>query len=285
MHPLIVSHGHGSGFASEFIWDGCRDYAPLLGVSAALRAWRTLGAQRVRQYERQLLAAAVDALVLAWRTGGHCLRLHCLLGCYQMCLSKQSQLPLVVAMAHSTLAYLELLHAPALPSHLPAPPPSRPLCAAQYVRLHGACGAAPRLPRRLSGRGNWRRFLGGRSQRRRRGSCRHLGRCKVCAGLAALCPRCGVPRQVHRRAALRPHLRSGAAGLGGTQRKAPRSRLGLPLAQSSCARCMGAQRRTCALCATPPTAVHIYNELADYERLAAAVLRIACQEAAGQGTS
>ncbi len=71
MRPLVVSHGHGSGFVSEFIWDGCRDYAPLLGVSAALRAWRTLGPQRVRAHQRQLLAAATDALMLAWGTGGH----------------------------------------------------------------------------------------------------------------------------------------------------------------------------------------------------------------------
>ncbi|KAL4426688.1 hypothetical protein ABPG77_004744 [Micractinium sp. CCAP 211/92] len=69
VRPLVTSHGHGSGFVSEFIWDGCRDYAPLLGVSAALRAWRTLGPQRVRAHQRQLLAAATDALMLAWGTG------------------------------------------------------------------------------------------------------------------------------------------------------------------------------------------------------------------------
>ena len=32
--PLVVSHGSGSGFVSDFIWDGCRDYAPFLGERA-----------------------------------------------------------------------------------------------------------------------------------------------------------------------------------------------------------------------------------------------------------
>lgn len=70
VRPLIVSHGWGSGFVSEFIWDGCRDYAPLLAVSAALRAWRALGPDAVRAYQRQLLEAAVGLLAEAWGTGG-----------------------------------------------------------------------------------------------------------------------------------------------------------------------------------------------------------------------
>ncbi|KAL4425559.1 hypothetical protein ABPG75_009575 [Micractinium tetrahymenae] len=69
VRPLIVSHGLGSGFVSEFIWDGCRDYAPLLGISAALRASRTLGPESVRGYQRRLLAEATEAVVLAWGTG------------------------------------------------------------------------------------------------------------------------------------------------------------------------------------------------------------------------
>lgn len=69
VRPLIVSHGWGAGFASEFIWDGCRDYAPLLGVSAALRALRALGPEDVRRYQRALLAEAVELLTHAWGTG------------------------------------------------------------------------------------------------------------------------------------------------------------------------------------------------------------------------
>lgn len=69
MRPLIVSHGWGAGFVSEFIWDGCRDYAPLLGMSAALRALRVLGPQAVRAHQRALLAEAADLLTRAWGTG------------------------------------------------------------------------------------------------------------------------------------------------------------------------------------------------------------------------
>lgn len=70
VRPLIISHGWGAGFVSEFIWDGCRDYAPLLAVSAALRAWRALGPARVRAYQRDLLQQAVAHLCGAWGTGG-----------------------------------------------------------------------------------------------------------------------------------------------------------------------------------------------------------------------
>lgn len=54
---------------SEFIWDGCRDYAPLLAISAALRALRQLGPEAVLAHQRRLLAAAVDCLVATWGTG------------------------------------------------------------------------------------------------------------------------------------------------------------------------------------------------------------------------
>jgi hypothetical protein len=43
----IVSHGAGAGFASEFAWDGCRDYAGALALPALpvsqdnlLEAWK-----------------------------------------------------------------------------------------------------------------------------------------------------------------------------------------------------------------------------------------------------
>eukprot|EP00887_Chlorella_sp_A99_P000749 scaffold5.g749.t1 len=70
VRPLVTSHGHGSGFSSEFIWDGCRDYAPLLGISAALRFWEAVpgGWAAVRAYQRRLLADAVDLLARAFGT-------------------------------------------------------------------------------------------------------------------------------------------------------------------------------------------------------------------------
>ena len=78
VRPLIVSHGCGSGFVSEFVWDGCRDYAPLLAVSAALRAWQRLGPGAVRDYQRALLRSAAGLLAAAWGTGGRT-RAHALL--------------------------------------------------------------------------------------------------------------------------------------------------------------------------------------------------------------
>lgn len=48
VRPLVVSHGSGAGFVSDFVWDGCRDYAPYLGVSAALDMWHRLGVGRCR---------------------------------------------------------------------------------------------------------------------------------------------------------------------------------------------------------------------------------------------
>lgn len=66
LKPLVKSHGHGCGFTSDFIWDGCRDYAPYLGVRAALVWWRALGGDEIRRYMSRLLAEAVALLTEAW---------------------------------------------------------------------------------------------------------------------------------------------------------------------------------------------------------------------------
>lgn len=67
--PLVVSHGYGSGFASEFVWDGCRDYSAALSVPAVAAFRAAMGERRVARYCRDLLAIAVDLLVGAWGTG------------------------------------------------------------------------------------------------------------------------------------------------------------------------------------------------------------------------
>ncbi|KAA0151178.1 hypothetical protein FNF31_06868 [Cafeteria roenbergensis] len=66
--PLVVSHGYGSGFASEFVWDGCRDYSAALSVPAVAAFRRAMGEARVARYCRELLSIAVDILVGAWGT-------------------------------------------------------------------------------------------------------------------------------------------------------------------------------------------------------------------------
>lgn len=43
VQPPVLSHGAEAGFLSRFIWDGCRDYAPLLAISTAVQWWRGLG--------------------------------------------------------------------------------------------------------------------------------------------------------------------------------------------------------------------------------------------------
>ncbi|GIL80140.1 hypothetical protein Vretifemale_9315 [Volvox reticuliferus] len=68
VRPLVVSHGSGCGFTSDFIWDGCRDYAPYLATSSALALWRRLGPPRVRAYCRGLLKEAVAVLTRRWGT-------------------------------------------------------------------------------------------------------------------------------------------------------------------------------------------------------------------------
>ncbi|KXZ43603.1 hypothetical protein GPECTOR_85g333 [Gonium pectorale] len=69
VRPLVVSHGSGCGFTSDFIWDGCRDYAPYLATSSALALWRALRPARVRRYMRSLLVEAVTLLAGRWGTG------------------------------------------------------------------------------------------------------------------------------------------------------------------------------------------------------------------------
>ncbi|MEW5307425.1 MAG: hypothetical protein WDW36_009823 [Sanguina aurantia] len=62
LKPLVVSHGSGSGFTSDFIWDGCRDYAPYLAVSSSLRMWTALGPDRVLRHMHDTLRQAVALL-------------------------------------------------------------------------------------------------------------------------------------------------------------------------------------------------------------------------------
>lgn len=66
--PPVVSHGLGAGFASEWAWDGNRDYAPLLALGPALEWWGRVGPERGRAYMAATLRAAVLLLVRRWGT-------------------------------------------------------------------------------------------------------------------------------------------------------------------------------------------------------------------------
>lgn len=66
LEPAVLSHGFGAGFLSNFVWDGCRDYSPVLILPMALAWWRWVGLERARRYSSDLLAWAVRHLTAAW---------------------------------------------------------------------------------------------------------------------------------------------------------------------------------------------------------------------------
>lgn len=47
IHPVLISHGYGSPFSSEFVWDGTRDYSPMLSFPCGLQIWEALSAEKV----------------------------------------------------------------------------------------------------------------------------------------------------------------------------------------------------------------------------------------------
>lgn len=69
--PLNISHGFGYGFASNFLWDGCRDYAAALALPACWDFWQACGGEgQVREYTYRLLQQAAAMLRQRWGTGG-----------------------------------------------------------------------------------------------------------------------------------------------------------------------------------------------------------------------
>lgn len=64
IQPPVLSHGAEAGFLSRFIWDGCRDYAPLLAISSAVKWWKGLGHAAVC-CESSVLAAEQGGSMLA----------------------------------------------------------------------------------------------------------------------------------------------------------------------------------------------------------------------------
>lgn len=70
-HCPIISHGSGSGFSSEFIWDGARDYSGVLALQALLAWWDWVGPAAARGYCESLLQKAVKLLTETWGTRTH----------------------------------------------------------------------------------------------------------------------------------------------------------------------------------------------------------------------
>jgi isopenicillin-N epimerase len=68
IHPPVISHGYGSGFAAEFDWTGTRDFSAWLALPDALDFLKALGAAAVRTANHRLAVAVGRRLAAAWGT-------------------------------------------------------------------------------------------------------------------------------------------------------------------------------------------------------------------------
>lgn len=68
LHPTVISHGYGQGFAAEFDWVGTRDASAQLALPAALAFLGHLGAERVRRHNHEMAVESGRRLAEAWGT-------------------------------------------------------------------------------------------------------------------------------------------------------------------------------------------------------------------------
>jgi len=68
VHPTVVSHGYGAGFAAEFDWVGTRDPSAQLAVPAGIDTFRWLGGERLRARNADLARDAASQLARSWGT-------------------------------------------------------------------------------------------------------------------------------------------------------------------------------------------------------------------------
>jgi isopenicillin-N epimerase len=68
IHPPVISHGYGKGFAAEFDWTGTRDFSSWLAVPDALHFFRRLGPVRSRSYNHKLVTQKAKEIASAWNT-------------------------------------------------------------------------------------------------------------------------------------------------------------------------------------------------------------------------
>jgi selenocysteine lyase/cysteine desulfurase len=67
MHSPVVSHGSRSGYLSEFIWDGTKDYGACLALPTVLDFWtNTIGVENARRYSTELMTSAEALLCAGW---------------------------------------------------------------------------------------------------------------------------------------------------------------------------------------------------------------------------
>jgi isopenicillin-N epimerase len=63
IHPAVVSHHYGEGFASEFSWQGTRELSAWFAVPAALEFTRQLGGDAVREHNHAMTTWAHRMIV------------------------------------------------------------------------------------------------------------------------------------------------------------------------------------------------------------------------------
>jgi len=66
VHPTIVSHYYGQGFAKEFSWTGTRSYSAHLSIPAALSFRTSIGETRYRNYNILLCRQASALFYARW---------------------------------------------------------------------------------------------------------------------------------------------------------------------------------------------------------------------------
>jgi isopenicillin-N epimerase len=68
IHPPVISHGYGKGYAAEFDWTGTRDFSAWLAVPAGIDFYKKMGPARVRTHNHRLAMEAAQRLAASWNS-------------------------------------------------------------------------------------------------------------------------------------------------------------------------------------------------------------------------
>ena len=66
IHPPVISHGYGKGYAAEFDWTGTRDFSGWLSVPDGIAFMKELNASKVRAYNHGLATGQAKRIAKAW---------------------------------------------------------------------------------------------------------------------------------------------------------------------------------------------------------------------------
>ena len=68
VHPVVISHGYGTGLAEEFDWVGTRDLTAWLAAPACVAWVESIGAEAIRHYNHDLRRDGAALIRDAWGT-------------------------------------------------------------------------------------------------------------------------------------------------------------------------------------------------------------------------